>query len=115
MAAGCLRLSAREGEEPPRQVICLSFRFGLQVAAPMPRFLIDYHCNGHTTQDCEGVELDSVEQAGAHALAAAPQVFNDLTPVRLQPPRLPHQLRPRCRSQRLRWTHPSASVLRMLR
>ena len=55
-------------------------RFGSQVAAPMPRFLIDYHCNGHTAQDCEGVELDSVEQAGAHALAAAPQMLNDLMP-----------------------------------
>jgi hypothetical protein len=29
---------------------------------------------------CEGVELGSVEQAGAHALAAAPQMFNDLLP-----------------------------------
>jgi len=36
--------------------------------------------HGHTAQDCEGVELDSVEQAGAHALAAAPQMFNDLMP-----------------------------------
>jgi hypothetical protein len=27
-----------------------------------------------------GVELDSVEQAGAHALAAAPQMLNDLMP-----------------------------------
>ena len=80
MAAGCLRLSAPEGEEPRRQVICLSFRFGSQVAAAMPRFLIDSHCNGHTAQDCEGVELDSVEHAGAHALAAAPQMFNDLMP-----------------------------------
>lgn len=52
-------------------------RFSSQVSAPMPRFLIDYHCNGHTAQ-CEGVELGSVEQAGAHALAAAPQMFNDL-------------------------------------
>jgi len=81
MAAGCLRLSAPEGEEPRRQVICLSFRFGSQVAAAMPRFLIDSHCNGHTAQDCEGVELDSVEHAGAHALAAAPQMFNDLIPT----------------------------------
>jgi hypothetical protein len=55
-------------------------RFSSQVSAPMPRFLIDYHCNGHTAQDCEGVELDSVEQAGAHALATAPQMFNDLMP-----------------------------------
>jgi hypothetical protein len=55
-------------------------RFSSQVSAPMPRFLIDYHCNGHTAQDCEGVEFGSVEQAGAHALAAAPQMFNDLLP-----------------------------------
>ena len=55
-------------------------RFSSQVSAPMPRFLIDYHCNGHTAQDCEGVELGSVEQAGAHALATVPQMFNDLLP-----------------------------------
>jgi len=46
----------------------------------MPRFFIDHHCNGHEAQDGEGVELDSLEQAGAYALAAAPQIFKDLIP-----------------------------------
>ena len=46
----------------------------------MPRFFIDHHCNGHTTSVTNGVELDSVEQAGAYAVATAPQVFKDLVP-----------------------------------
>jgi hypothetical protein len=44
----------------------------------MPRFVIIYHCNGHTAQNSDGVELDSVEQAGAYALATNPQVFDGL-------------------------------------
>jgi len=44
----------------------------------MPRFYIDYHCNGHTDCDLSGVEFDNVEQAGAYAIAAARQVFTDL-------------------------------------
>jgi hypothetical protein len=46
----------------------------------MSRFFIDHHCNGHIARDCEGVEFDSVEQAGSYALAAAPQMFKDLIP-----------------------------------
>ena len=46
----------------------------------MSRFFIDHHCNGHTARDREGVELDSIEQAGSYALAAAPQLFKDLIP-----------------------------------
>jgi len=46
----------------------------------MPRFYIDRHFNGHTARDLDGVELDSVEQAGAYAIGAAPQVFNGLVP-----------------------------------
>jgi hypothetical protein len=44
----------------------------------MPRFIIDYQCNGHVARNSEGVELDSVEQAGAYALATNPQLFNGL-------------------------------------
>jgi len=46
----------------------------------MPRFFIDHHCNSHAARDLSGVELASLEQAGAHALSAAPQVFANLIP-----------------------------------
>jgi hypothetical protein len=46
----------------------------------MPRFFIDHHCNGHTARDLDGVELDSVDQAGAYAVGSAAQVFRALVP-----------------------------------
>jgi hypothetical protein len=46
----------------------------------MQRFFIDHHCNGHTARDLDGVELDSVEEAGAYAVGSSAQVFRALVP-----------------------------------
>ncbi len=46
----------------------------------MPRFFFDYHDGDHSNIDCEGLEIDSLDEAREYALAALGDVAHDELP-----------------------------------